>query len=87
MSHRNVEILIGRLATDPLLRRRFTLGPPALLRELQAEGCELSAVEIDALARLDGEALRAFAATLDRRLCKAASVTRSSASKQSRSNG
>jgi hypothetical protein len=76
MSHRNVEIILGRLATDSRLRRRFADGPTALLRDLHAEGHELSAIEMDALAALDGEALGAFAATIDRRLCRMDSQTR-----------
>ena len=71
MTHRNVETLIGRLATDPLLRRRFAEDPVAILRELQEEGYELTTVELDALATTDGEALRAFAQSIDRRIRKA----------------
>lgn len=70
--HRNVEQLLGRLATDPKLRRRFAANPEALLRELAEGGLELTAVEFDALASTDPEALRAFAAALDSRLRKAA---------------
>lgn len=68
--HRNVELLIGRLATDPRLRRRFAASPVALLRELAEEGLELTAVELEALATTDPEALRSFAAALDARLRK-----------------
>jgi hypothetical protein len=68
MSHRHVEALIGRLATDPPLRRRFEDGPTAVLHELVAQGYELSPVEIDALASLNPGAIRAFASTLDPRL-------------------
>lgn len=68
MSHRHVETLIGRLATDPDLRRRFEDGASAVLRELVGQGYELSPVEIDALASLDPASVRTFSATLDPRL-------------------
>mgnify|MGYP001299829529 CR=1 FL=1 len=70
--HKNVELLIGRLATDPAFRRRFAADPGGLLRELTARGVELTSVEIDALASLDASAIGAFAASLDRRLRHAA---------------
>jgi len=72
MTHRNVETLIGRLATDPVLRRRFGQDPAAVLGELRDQGVELTPVEIEALASTDPEALRAFAEALDRRIRKAA---------------
>jgi hypothetical protein len=68
MSHPHVETLIGRLATDPQLRRRFEEGPMALLQELVAQGYELSAIEVDALASIDRASIRAFAGALDPRL-------------------
>jgi hypothetical protein len=68
MSHRHVEALIGRLATDPPLRRRFEDAAAAVLHELVAQGYELSSVEIDALASIDRGAIRTFADTLDPRL-------------------
>jgi len=71
VTHRNVETLIGRLATDPLVRRRFIEDPAAVLREVQEEGCELTAVEVDALAATDPEVLRWFAQSIDRRIRKA----------------
>jgi hypothetical protein len=71
VTHRNVESVIGRLATDPLIRRRFVENPAAVLRQLQEEGCELTAVEIDALAATDPEAIRSFAQAIDRRIRKA----------------
>ena len=61
-------MLIGRLATDPSLRRRFENGPPAVLRELASQGYELSTIEIDALAAIDPVSIRTFAETLDARL-------------------
>ena len=72
MTHRNVETLIGRLATDPVLRRRFVKDPATVLGELRDQGVELTPVEIEALASTDPEALRVFAEALDRRIRKAA---------------
>lgn len=69
--HRNVETLIGRLATDPMLCRRFAEGPAALLGELCEQGLELTPVEIAALAATDPQAIRRFAEALDPRLRKA----------------
>jgi hypothetical protein len=68
MTHRNVETLIGRLATDPALRRRFAGDPAAVLGELREQGYELTSVELEALAATDAEALRALAETLDARI-------------------
>ena len=66
--HKHVEILIGRLATDPELLNRFAQHPHDLLREL---GLELSVVETEALVAINIEALRAFTNALDARLRKA----------------
>ena len=74
MSHRHVEMLIGRLATDPHLRRQFEVDAAAVLRALGDEGCQLSSIELDALASLDVAALRAFACALDPRLRRADST-------------
>ena len=68
MSQRYVERVLGRLATDPALRRRFAGDAADALRGLMAEGCDLTPVEIDALSSLDSRALDAFAAALDARL-------------------
>ena len=69
--HRNVETLIGRLATDSRLRSRFSDSPASFLRELTEHGLELNDVELEALASLDLEALGLFAGSLDSRLQKA----------------
>jgi hypothetical protein len=69
--HKNVETLIGRLATDRALRARFAESPEELLAELSAAGLELTDVELAALATTDPEAFRLFAGALDRRLLKA----------------
>lgn len=72
MSHRAVEIVLGRLATDEALRKRFEAGAAQALEEFQAQGLELSAVERAALESLDASALAEFARSLDARLQKAA---------------
>jgi len=68
MAQRNVERLIGQLATDPGLRQRFSEDAAGVLADLLDRGCELTAVEIDALTSIDNGALSAFAASLDGRL-------------------
>lgn len=66
--HRHVELLIGRLATDPGLQCRFAEQPFEALRE---QRLELTEIELAALAATDPEAFRAFTAALDTRLRKA----------------
>lgn len=66
--HKNVEIVIGRLATDPGLRIRFAEDPRGFLSE---QGLELSEIEASALAATDPTAFRALAEALDARLKKA----------------
>lgn len=68
MAQRNVEQLIGRLATDPDFRTRFLRDAGAVLAELQERGCELTHVELAALAAIDPGAIQAFAAALDERI-------------------
>jgi len=70
MAHRNVEQLLGRLLTDPALRRRFAEAPERCLAALSQEGLELSAVEVEALATTAPDSLRALAERRDRRLRK-----------------
>jgi hypothetical protein len=74
MSHRGVEVVLGRLATDEAMRHRFRRAPAEALRELLAVGIELSAVELAALQSLDPAALHRFAQALDPRLQKAVLV-------------
>jgi hypothetical protein len=71
MSHRGVEIALGRLATDEGLRRRFQDSRADALRELTEFGLELSPVELSALQNVEVEAVRRFAEALDPRLQKA----------------
>jgi hypothetical protein len=68
MTHRNVETLIGRLATDAFLRRRFLEDPRGVLTEFRDQGFELTSVENEALATMDAHAMRAFAEAVDRRI-------------------
>ena len=68
MAHRNVEQLIGRLVTDPVFQKRFSRDAAGVLAELMEQGCELTRIELDALALIDTTALQAFATSLDGRL-------------------
>ena len=65
MSQRNVERVIGRLATDEAFRRRFTDDREGLIRELVAGGVELTRCERHALGSLDTRAIHRFADELD----------------------
>jgi hypothetical protein len=71
MTHRNVETLIGKLATDGHLRRRFLEDPARVLAEVREQGLELSDIELQALASTNPDAIRDFAASVDRRIQKA----------------
>lgn len=71
MSHRGVEIVLGRLATDEELRERFATEAGRALEDLLAQGLELSPLEKAALLSLDPRVLESFAAALDPRLQKA----------------
>jgi hypothetical protein len=71
MTQKSVEVLIGRLATDEPLRRRFAANAREVLRLLEAEGFRFSPVEAGALVRLEPAALDHFATALDPRLQKA----------------
>ena len=70
MSHRSVETIIGKLATDEGFRRRFLADASTELDALTMRGCELTPVERQALRALDLEAIQAFAGLIDRRLVK-----------------
>jgi hypothetical protein len=72
MSHRNVEIVIGKLVTDEALRFEFRRRPASLLLRLADQGIGLTHYEVDAVLGLDVAALDRFAASLDPRLEKAA---------------
>jgi hypothetical protein len=68
MSQAHVERVIGILATDEALRRRFTLNPRATLLEMVEKGMELNSCELWSLLRLDTEELARFSRTIDARL-------------------
>jgi hypothetical protein len=71
VAHRNVETVLGRLATDPKLRRRFLEDPLGTLKVLCDEGLELSVIEFEALASTDAASIRSFADAIDPRIRKA----------------
>jgi hypothetical protein len=70
MSHRSVELVIGRLATDEGFRRRFVADATGSLSELRQQGHELTAVEVEALLALDLTAIDRLAGAIDQRLQK-----------------
>jgi hypothetical protein len=65
MSQRNVERVIGRLATDEGFRRRFAADPRSVLAELVSQGAELNPCELRALASIDRGVADLFADSLD----------------------
>ena len=65
MCQRNVEIVIGRLATDEGFRRRFAAGPQAVIQQLVDDGLELNPCERQALAALDPRRVSRFAEEID----------------------
>jgi hypothetical protein len=67
MSQRVVERAVGKLVTDESFRNAFFRDPK--VATLQA-GLELSAEELDALARIPRLALAALGARLDDRICR-----------------
>lgn len=68
MSQRNVERVIGLLATDERLREKFTKDPGTTLSEMSGDGIELTPTEMRSLSHLDPGELARFAATVDPRL-------------------
>jgi hypothetical protein len=70
MSQRSVEQVIGRLATDEELRRRFERNREAVIAEMVASGLVLTAVEQRALLEVDFSACKRFARCLDPRIQK-----------------
>jgi Ribosomally synthesized peptide prototyped by Frankia Franean1_4349. len=70
MSHRSVELVIGRLATDEGFRRRFVADATGALSELRQQGHELTVVEVEALLALDLTAIDRLADAIDQRLQK-----------------
>ena len=71
MSHRSVEVVIGRLVTDDELLTRFLTAPEEILRALTAEGLDLTPIELASLGASTGPAWQALACSLDARLRRA----------------
>ncbi len=71
MTQRNVETVIGKLVADDELRELFRRDRASAIRQIQAQGLELNAVEVAALEALDPAEFERLAATLDPRLRKA----------------
>src|SRR5262245_40636317 len=71
MAQRNVETVLGRLATDPDLLRRFEGDPDTVVRELQEQGYTLTPIEREALGATDCTAVGALTARLDARIRRA----------------
>lgn len=71
MAQRDVEGVIGRLATDEEFRRRFLADPASTLGGLVEQGVGLSRAEVAALMATDPELWDRVAETLDPRLQKA----------------
>ena len=70
MSQPCVERIIGLLATDEGLRRRFRKNPWAAIQEMVARGMELNDCEMASLAALDSTEITRFARAIDPRLQK-----------------
>ncbi len=70
MSQVYVERVIGLLATDEALRRRFIRNPRATLSEMIERGMELTTFELRSLGSLDPDELARFAQAIDSRLQK-----------------
>ena len=68
MSQIYVERIIGQLATDEGLRRRFSANPRAFLDELLRQGAHLNDCELLSLASLDPGDLARFAEAIGPRL-------------------
>jgi hypothetical protein len=70
MSQVNVERMIGMLATDEGIRRRFVKDPRAVLSEMSERGIELNDCERWSLLQLDPRELSRFAHAIGPRLQK-----------------
>jgi hypothetical protein len=68
MSHRNVQLVIGRLVTDEELRRQFLRSPRDTLAELSERGWDLTPAEIEALINTDAQVWTWMAVKLPSRL-------------------
>jgi hypothetical protein len=70
VSQKNVEVIIGRLATDETLRNRFIADPAGTLRVLIGGGLDLSLSEIEALLETPAESWAVIACRIHPRLQK-----------------
>ena len=68
MSHRNVQLVIGKLVTDEELRRQFLRAPYETLAELSERGWDLTHAEMDALIETDSQVWSWVAVKLPSRL-------------------
>ena len=71
MSHRSIEILIGRLITDEAFRKEFLHAPYAVIGSFILTGHELTATEIMALTATPADLWEVVAEQIDCRLQKA----------------
>jgi hypothetical protein len=71
MSQKNIELFIGRLATDEEFRRHFQADPGLAIQESIERGADLTRSEVAALVATDVSAFDRVAETLDPRLQKA----------------
>ncbi|MEO6323948.1 MAG: Os1348 family NHLP clan protein [Thermoanaerobaculia bacterium] len=71
MSQKNVELIIGKLATDEEFRRGYCEDPARTVLALVDRGVELTTCERNALGSMDPRFLEKFAESLDPRIQKA----------------
>jgi hypothetical protein len=71
MSQKTIQLIIGRLLTDEVLRDRFLDDPLGTLTALRDQGFELTTGEVDALLRTDPTLWPDAAARIDRQLQRA----------------
>jgi hypothetical protein len=71
MSHRSIEVLIGRLITDEAFRRAFLSSPYSVIGSFILTGHELTATEIMALTATPADLWQLVAEQVDCRLQKA----------------
>ena len=71
MSQKNVELIIGKLATDEEFRRTYQLDPTRTVLALVERGFDLTSCERSALSSMDPGFLEQFAGSIDPRLQKA----------------
>ena len=70
MSHKTVQLLVGRLLTDEEFRASFLDDPARSLASVVAQGFELTSAEVEALLRTDRSLWSDAAARIDPHLQK-----------------